>query len=80
MAGSPIGDLGDFLKAFPQYTERDYMYKLSMAKITFLTHDATHLNYLAGKDKTIWEQYQKKNENQGAQLVGKSILDLIPEI
>lgn len=78
MAGSAIGDCGDFLKAFPQYTERDYMYKLSFAKIQFLMTDSTHHKYLEGDDKKKWEQYCKRNKEQDiveTQII-KSVKDL----
>lgn len=79
MAASPIGDLADFLKAFPQYTERDYMYKLSVAKIMFLTNDSTHIKYLEGEDKRLWENYHKQFNSDEKGLQGKSIIDIIPE-
>ena len=62
MAASPIGEMGDFLKAFPQYTERDYMYKLSVPKIQFQITDSSHVKYLEGKDKEIWKGVADANE------------------
>ena len=37
MAASQIGDLGDFIRRFPQFTYDDYLYRLSMAQVLFLT-------------------------------------------
>ena len=37
MAASQIGDLGDFIRSFPQFTYDDYLYRLSMAQVLFLT-------------------------------------------
>ena len=50
MAASQIGDLGDFIRSFPQFTYDDYLYRLSMAQVLFLTVDSTHIKYLRGKD------------------------------
>lgn len=57
MAASQIGDLGDFIRSFPQFTYDDYLYRLSMAQVLFLTVDSTHIKYLRGKDKEIWESF-----------------------
>jgi len=59
MARSSIGDLSDMLKIFPQMTYDEYMYERSYAQIQFMAMDNTHVKYLEGKDKQIWENYQK---------------------
>lgn len=64
MAGSPIGELGDFLKANPSYTERDYMYKLSYAKIQLMTHDFSHVKYLGKADKEMLKKIQENKKKQ----------------
>ena len=58
MAGSAGGDASDFLRTFPQYTLDDYLYRLSLARIQMLECDNTHVKYLKGKDKRIWENYK----------------------
>lgn len=47
------------LKAFPQMSWNEYMYERSIAQIQFMATDNTHTKYLKGKDKTMWENYQK---------------------
>ena len=47
------------LKIFPQMTYDEYMYERSYAQIQFMAMDNTHVKYLEGKDKQIWENYQK---------------------
>ena len=59
LARSAIGDASDTLKAFPQMTWNEYMYERSYAQIQFLANDSTHVHYLKGQDKKIWENYQK---------------------
>ena len=64
-----IADAADFLKAFPQYTLDDYLFKLSCARIQFMAVDNTHTKYLKGNDKKAWNNYsealkaQQKLEN-----------------
>ena len=61
-----IGDAADFIKNYPQYTLEDYLYNLSIAQIQFLLVDNTHVKYLKGKDKRMWQSYNKalKCQNQ----------------
>ena len=59
-----FADASDFLKAFPQYTLDDYLYKLSIAKVQFLSVDNTHIKYLKGKNKKIWEGYKEAYKAQ----------------
>ena len=59
-----IADAGDFIKAFPQYTLNDYLFKLSVAQIQFMSVDNTHIKYLRGKDKKVWEAYKEAYEAQ----------------
>ena len=59
MARSAIGDASDTLKAFPQMSYNEYMYERSYAQIQFMANDSTHVHYLKGKDKKIWDNYQK---------------------
>ena len=54
-----IADAADFIKAFPQYTLNDYLYKLSCAQIQFLAVDNTHTKYLKGADKKAMETYKE---------------------
>lgn len=52
-----IADASDFIRAFPQYTLDDYLYKLSCAQIQFMAVDNTHTKYLKGSDKKAWSNY-----------------------
>ncbi len=52
-----IADASDFLRAFPQYTLDDYLYRLSCAHVQFLAVDNTHTKYLHGNDKKAWNNY-----------------------
>jgi len=63
-ASTIFGDCSDFLKAFPQITLNDYLYRLSIARIQFLATDSTHVKYLKGKDKALWNKYNKMLSNQ----------------
>lgn len=54
-----IADATDFIKAFPQYTLDDYLYKLSCAQTQFMAIDNTHIKYLKGRDKKAWENYRE---------------------
>ena len=54
-----VADATDFIRAFPQYTLDDYLYKLSAAQIQFMAVDNTHTKYLKGKDKKAWGNYQE---------------------
>ena len=45
------------MRAFPQFTLDDYLYKLSCAQIQFLAIDNTHTKYLKGADKKAWNNY-----------------------
>lgn len=64
MARSQIGDISDMMIAFPQMTYNEYLYERSYAQIQFLSNDNTHMKYLKGKDKMIWEEYQKRLKAQ----------------
>ena len=59
-----IADAADFLKAFPQFTLDDYMYRLSCAQIQFMAIDGTHTKYLKGRDKKAWNNYKEALEAQ----------------
>ena len=52
-----IADAADFIRAYPQYTLDDYLYKLSCAQIQFMAVDNTHTKYLKGADKKAWNNY-----------------------
>ena len=52
-----IADAADFIRAFPQYTLDDYLYRLSCAQIQFMAVDNTHTKYLKGADKKAWNNY-----------------------
>ena len=54
-----IADAADFIKAFPQYTLDDYLFKLSCARIQFMAVDNTHTKYLKGVDKKAWNNYSE---------------------
>lgn len=57
--GSTVfADASDFLRAFPQYTLDDYLYRLSIAQIQFMAVDNTHTKYLHGTDKKAWNDYK----------------------
>ena len=45
------------MRAFPQYTLSDYLFKLSAAQIQFMAIDNTHTKYLKGADKKAWNNY-----------------------
>ena len=53
-----VADASDFIRTFTQYTLDDYLYKLSIAQIQFMSVDNTHTKYLKGKDKKAWEGYK----------------------
>lgn len=59
MARSPIGDAADMMKAFPQITWDEYLYKRSYAQLQIMAMDNTHVKYLKGKDKKIWDNYKE---------------------
>ena len=59
-----IADASDFIRAFPQYTLDDYLYRLSIARIQFLAVDNTHTKYLHGRDKKAWNDYKQAFEAQ----------------
>ena len=40
-------------------TYDEYMYERSIAQVKLMIADSTHIKYLKGKDKEIWEKYQK---------------------
>lgn len=44
---SEIGDMVDFLKAFPFVTMEDYKWGLSAPMIRLMAIDNTHVNYLS---------------------------------
>jgi len=52
------------MKAFPQLTWDEYLYKRSVAQLQIMANDNTHVKYLKGKDKKLWETYQKRLEAQ----------------
>lgn len=51
--------MSEWLKAHPSWTERDYLYKLSRAKITLIAADYTHSVMLDKEKKEKWEAYCK---------------------
>lgn len=53
-----IADASDFIRVFTQYTLDDYLYRLSVAQIQFLSVDNTHTKYLEGADKKAWNGYK----------------------
>ena len=59
-----IADAADFIKAFPQYTLNDYLYRLSCAQIQFMAVDNTHTKYLKGADKKAMENYKEAYKAQ----------------
>lgn len=61
--------MSDWLKAHPSWTERDYLYKLSYAKIRLIEADYTHSVPLDKKTKELWESYCK-NKGKSAVLSG----------
>ena len=52
-----VADAADFIRAFPQYTLDDYLFKLSCAQIQMMAVDNTHTKYLRGADKKAWNNY-----------------------
>ena len=59
-----IADAADFLRAFTQYRLDDYLYRLSIAQIQFMTVDNTHTKYLKGADKKAWNGYKEALDAQ----------------
>ena len=59
-----IADAADFLRTYTQYTLEDYLYKLSIAQIQFISIDNTHTKYLQGADKKAWKNYKDAYEAQ----------------
>ncbi len=59
-----VADAADFLRAFPQYTLDDYLYRLSCARIQFMAVDNTHTKYLHGSDKKAWNNYSEALKSQ----------------
>ena len=59
-----VADAADFIRAFPQYTLDDYLYKLSCAQIQFMAVDNTHTKYLRGSDKKAWTNYAEAMKAQ----------------
>lgn len=49
---------------FQQYTLDDYLYRLSIARINFMSIDNTHTKYLHGADKKVWNNYKEAMEAQ----------------
>ena len=56
------GDIADLMKAYPQLTWDDYLYKYSLARISLMANDSTHMKYLEGKDKDKWERHCDRNK------------------
>ena len=52
------------MKTFPQITWNEYMYERSIALLRFMAADSTHVHYLKGKDKKLWEAYQESIKAQ----------------
>lgn len=40
-------------------THNEYLYELSVAQLQLMASDSSHVKYLKGKDKEIWDNYQK---------------------
>ena len=59
LARCQIGDAADVMKTFPQITWDEYMYERSIAQLRFMAADSTHVHYLKGTDKKMWESYQE---------------------
>ena len=57
-ARTPVGQISDFLRAYPSITYEQYMYKMSVAMITLMGMDFTHEVTL---NKEQFEFYQKVN-------------------
>ena len=49
---------------YHQYTLDDYLYNLSIARISFMAIDNTHTKYLHGADKKVWNNYKEALEAQ----------------
>ena len=52
------------MRTYTQYTLDDYLYRLSIAQITFMSIDNTHTKYLHGADKKAWNDYKAAYEAQ----------------
>lgn len=61
------GDIADLMKAYPQLTWDDYLYKYSLARLSLMANDSTHMKYLEGNDKDKWERYCKRNSKASKQ-------------
>lgn len=46
---SEVGDMADFLKAFPFVSMEDYMWKMSSPMIRIMAADNTHVEHLSEK-------------------------------
>lgn len=56
-ANSQIGEMMDFLKAYPSITMEQYLWELSLPMIRLMSYDATQVIYLT-------EEQKKKYKNR----------------
>lgn len=65
-AVSEIGDMVDFIKAFPSVSIDDYLWKLSVPMVQLMRFDNTHLEHLSEK-----EAKRRKAERDAVQIGGE---------
>lgn len=65
-AVSEIGDMVDFIKAFPSVSVDDYLWKLSVPMVQLMRFDNTHLEHLSEK-----EAKRRKAERDAVQIGGE---------
>lgn len=74
-AVSEVGDMVDFLKAYPALTIDDYLWKLSVPLIRLMRFDNTHLEHLSDK-----EIERRKREDTGLHLGGEHGFNAINDL
>ena len=65
-AVSEIGDMVDFIKAFPSVSVDDYLWRLSVPMVQLMRFDNTHLEHLSEK-----EAKRRKAERDAVQIGGE---------
>ena len=65
-AVSEIGDMVDFIKAFPSVSVDDYLWRLSVPMVQLMRFDNTHLEHLSDK-----EAKRRKAERDAVQIGGE---------
>lgn len=74
-AVSEVGDMVDFMKAFPSVSLDDYLWKLSVPMIKLMRFDNTHLEHLSEK-----EAKRRKAEREGSHIGGEHGFDMVNDL